>query len=241
MIHLAETLAIGSIEDFLTPAEATALRDIMDAFLADQRPAGFGTRRTTSIHEIPGHTAVQAMAVYEPAGRIEITGIPGAAEQILSDAFARALPAINRGMPSISRCRPWTYVEYGPGQHITPHLDGIAPDPLSWPRQIAGISIVITEAAAGGGFFVETTSDQQLWERSCEQDGYSPGMHLARDGADQSADWFQAMTRTRWQVTAAAGTALLYGSQLTHGTEPVREGRARKFISWLTAQAPQGA
>ena len=45
------------------------------------------------------------------------------------------MPAIRRAMPAITTCRPWTYVEYRPGQYITPHVDGIAPDPYAWPRQ----------------------------------------------------------------------------------------------------------
>jgi hypothetical protein len=141
-------------------------------------------------------------------------------------------------MPSITACRRWTYVEYGPGQHITPHLDGIAPDPLTWPRQIAGISIVISPPVDGGAFFVESASDSRLWDRQCPDAaaGYAPGSWLAHDGADYSTAWFRDMPRTRWSVTPAVGTALLYGSQLTHGTEPVRQGRSRKFISWLIAE-----
>jgi hypothetical protein len=210
----------------------------MDAFLAETDPDRFGERRTESIHEIPGHTAAEAVSFYEPAGRVEVREIPDDAESLLQKAFARAHPAVQRLMPSITTCRPWTYVEYGPGQHITPHLDGIAPDPLSWPRQIAGISIIISRPTAGGAFFVESTSSDRLWQHQCPDaaDGYAPGTWLAYDGADSAADWFRAMARTRWNVDPAPGTALLYGSQLTHGTEPVMQGRGRKFISWLAAE-----
>ncbi len=238
-IHLAETLAVGSIENFLA-AEATAqLKEIMDAFLAEGDPARFWRKRTASIHEIPGHTAAEAMAVYEPAGRLETPTIPAEAEQLLQHAFEHARPALARLVPSVTTCRPWTYVEYGPGQHITTHLDGIAPDPLGWPRQIAGVSIIIGAATRGGAFYVETTSHEGLWNERCDDSGsgYFPGMCLAHDGADHSADWFRDMPRTRWSVDPAPGTALFYGSQLAHGTEPVIEGRARKFISWLIAEA----
>jgi hypothetical protein len=238
LIHMAETLAIGSIENFVDPTEIAQLVKIMDTFLAEEGAARFADARADSIHEIPGHTAVEAMAVYEPAGRLEAAKIPNEAEGILQQSFGRASAALARLMPSITTCRPWTYVDYGPGQHITPHLDGIAPDPLSWPRQIAGISIVITPAIEGGAFFVETASDSRLWHHACTdtEAGYVPGTWWAHDGADHSADWFRDMPRTRWSVNPAAGTALLYGSQLTHGTEPVRQGRARKFISWLVAE-----
>jgi hypothetical protein len=239
VIHIAETITIGSVEGFLDTEERAQLASHMDTFLDDTARARFGTARTTSIHEIPGHTTDQAMAVYEPAGRVEVPHLPDETEKLLQGAFDRARPALARLMPSITTCRPWTYIEYGPGQHITGHLDGIAPDPLAWPRQIAGISVVITPAQAGGGFFVESTSSDRLWDTppaDLTAHGYAHGMRLAHDGADHSADWFTPMPRTRWSVTPAPGTALLYGSQLIHGTEPVLHGRVAKFISWLIAE-----
>jgi hypothetical protein len=242
VIHIAETVTVGSVEGFLDDDERAWLTTMMSGFLADEGPAHFDAGRTTSIHEIPGHSPEQAMAVYEPAGRVEVPRIPGEAEKLLQHAFDRARPALSRVMPSITTCRPWTYVEYGPGQHITSHLDGIAPHPLDWPRQIAGISVVISEAEAGGAFYVESCSSDRLWNARLEggTDGYADGMWLAHDGSDHSADWFTAMPRTRWNVSPAPGTALLYGSQLTHGTEPVARGRVSKFISWLIVEKPEG-
>ncbi|MFE7124996.1 hypothetical protein [Streptomyces sp. NPDC057617] len=243
MIHIAETVTMGSVEGFLDIEERTRLATVMNGFLPEGERARFGEGRTTSIHEIPGHSHEQAMAVYEPAGRVEIPKIPDEAEHLLQRAFDRARPALSRVMPSINACRPWTYVEYGAGQHITGHLDGIAPDPLAWPRQIAGISVVISEAEAGGAFYVESSSSDRLWNARLDDatgDGYADGMWLAHDGADHSADWFAQMPRTRWSVSPAPGTALLYGSQLTHGTEPVLRGRVAKFISWLIAEKHEG-
>ncbi|MFE0376180.1 hypothetical protein ACFW1M_11440 [Streptomyces inhibens] len=243
MIHIAETVAVGSIEGFLGSEEQTRLAAAMNNFLSTEARVRFGDERTTSIHEIPGHSHEQAMTVYEPAGRVEIPQIPTEAEQVLQHAFDRARPALSRVMPSITACRPWTYVEYGPGQHITGHLDGIAPDPLAWPRQIAGISVVLSEAEAGGAFYVESSSSDRLWDtRLCQavDHGYADGMWLAHDGADHSADWFRQMPSTRWSVSSAPGTALLYGSQLTHGTDPVARGRVAKFISWLIAEKHEG-
>lgn len=250
MIHIAETITIGSIEGFLDETEQAVLAAMMTEVLADSGAARFGAARPTSIHEIPGHSSAQAMAVYEPAGRIEMPDLPAAAEALLQSAFDRARPGLRRMMPSITACRPWTYVEYGPGQHITTHLDGIAPDPLAWPRQIAGISVIVSPAETGGAFYVDTSSSNRLWSTdlgdAATAHGYAPGMCLAHDGADHSASWFTAMPRTRWSVTPAPGTAVVYGSQLAHGTEPVTSGRVGKFISWLiaetvTATAPRRA
>ncbi|MFI9327722.1 hypothetical protein ACIGZJ_09255 [Kitasatospora sp. NPDC052868] len=242
MIHTAETVGVGSIENFLGSTERLRLAALMHDVLTAVDALRFGDERRTSIHEIPGHSHAQAMAVYEPAGRVEIPGIPDEAEKILQDAFERAHPALARVMPSVTVCRPWTYVEYGEGQHITSHLDGIAPDPFAWPRQIAGISVVITQADAGGDFYVETASSDRLWycqAPDAAANGYAEGMWLAHDGADNSAAWFQQMPRTRWSVAPAPGTALLYGSQLAHGTHPVTAGRCAKFISWLAAEHPR--
>ena len=238
MIHIAETLATGSIEGFLTPAETASLTQTMDAVLAATGPQPHDTGRTRTLHSIPGQTSRQAMHVYEPAGRLEIHDLPEPATHVLAAATARAMPALQRAMPSVTACRDWIYVEYGPGQHITPHLDGIAPDPETWPRQIAGISIVLQHADDGGAFFIETTAATTLWSHQRPETGYHQPMSVAHDGADNSATWFQSMPRTRWHVTAPPGTALLYGSQLTHGTEPVHTGRERKFISWLIAETP---
>ncbi|MGW3498597.1 2OG-Fe(II) oxygenase [Streptomyces sp. NPDC001020] len=234
MIHIAETLAVGSVEHFLTDEELQALLAITDEALAGDGARRFDTERATTLHSIPGRTEQQAMAVYEPAGRLEIHPSPPAAEQILAAAVERALPALHRALPSLTSCREWMYVEYGPGQHITPHVDGLALDPADYPRQIAGISVVLEHAESGGEFYVETTSHPALWNDAQQPaDGYDPHMSFAHDGADYSADWFRTMPRTRWRVAPEPGTALLYGSQLTHGTEPVRTGRERKFISWL--------
>lgn len=241
-IELNETLAVGSTEGFLTAAETASLAHIMDRFLLgddgiDAR-ATYGHRRVHSIHEIPGHDTAVAMTTYEPAGRVEITEIPVDAEAMLQRAFRRARPMLARILPSVTSCRPWTYVEYAVGQHITAHLDGIAPDPAAWPRQIAGISVTIEASEEGGDFFVETTSSQRLWnsELTGPVPGYAAAMSFAHDGADNSSPWFATMPRTRWTVSPGPGTALLYGSQLAHGTTPVRSGHSRKFISWLFAE-----
>lgn len=240
-IGLNETLAVGSIEEFLSAHELAELETIMDRFAGqDHVRAVHDQLRTDSIHEIPGQSAAVAMSTYEPNGRVEITGIPSEAESLLQAAFDRARPRISRTLPSVTSCRPWTYVEYGPRQHITAHLDGIAPDPTSWPRQIAGISVTLRSTHTGGDFFVETTADDSLWDPALTGPvpGYQPDMSFAHDGADNSSPWFAAMPRTRWTVSPAAGTALLYGSQLAHGTQPVHTGSCRKFISWLFADQP---
>jgi hypothetical protein len=239
MIHLAETVTVGSVEDFLDASQRTSLAAAMAEFMDETARYRFGVGRAASIHDVPGRTSAQIMASYEPAGRVEVTQLPADVEEVLQGAFDRARPAVSRLMPSVTGCRPWAYVEYGPGQFITGHIDGIAPDPLTWPRQIAGISVILTPAPSGGDFYVETTSSGQPWGSGPSDvpgNGYAEGIWLAREGADHTADRFVRMPRTRWTARPVAGTALLYGSQLAHGTEPVDRGRVAKFISWLIAE-----
>ncbi|MGL5866566.1 MAG: hypothetical protein ACRCYX_11990 [Dermatophilaceae bacterium] len=240
MIHVAETLAIHSVEGFLTANQVTDLSTAMTRLLARDGTEPYDEGRCATMHEIPGRSAQQAMAVYEPCGRIEVTNLPDEVTTVLDAALRAALPAITRALPSITTWRPWTYVEYGPGQHITPHVDGIAPNPATWPRQIAGTSVLISAAEDGGDFAVETTGSPRLWSDAAPPDacGYDPSISIAHDGADNSSPWFHTLLRTRWTVRPTPGTALLYGSQLTHGTDPVVTGRCRKFLNWLLAEDP---
>lgn len=236
-ISMSETLMTGSIEEFLNTHETELLTGLMNAFLHRSGRSIFDEERTSSIHEVLSLASHAVRAAYEPEGRVEVMTIPAEAEVLLQRAFHRAAPAIHRLCPSASVCRPWTYVEYGVGQHITPHVDGIAPDPLSWPRQIAGISVLIQKADAGGEFFIETASSEAIWNSVAPADsGYAVDMQLAHEGADETSPWFRAMRKTRWIVDPPVSTALMYGSQLTHGTQPVKVGRARKFISWLVLE-----
>ncbi|GAA3368469.1 hypothetical protein GCM10020367_06940 [Streptomyces sannanensis] len=134
---------------------------------------------------------------------------------------------------------PWIYLECGAGQYITPHADGIAPDPLTRPRQIAAATVTLTDIHdTGGAFYVETTGSDAAWtaDEAPTGSGYAPGMRFAHDGTDMSSPWFRSMPRTRWSVAPAPGTLMVFGSQLAHGTEPVRAGRVRKFLTLFVSE-----
>ncbi|MGW7459027.1 2OG-Fe(II) oxygenase [Streptomyces sp. NPDC054797] len=238
MIHIAETLGVHSFEGFLTPAAMNDLAQIMDRTLADRGRQHFDAERRSSIHEIPGHTTAEAQAVYEPAGRVEVTIIPGEAAALLDHALAEVLPRIRQALPSVSGHRPWMYLEYGPGQHITPHADGIAPDPHTRPRQIAAATVTLDTPHNGGAFYVETTGSTALWSSiaPAAATGYQSSMRFIHDGADNSSPWFRTMPRTRWTTSPAPGTLTAFGSQLIHGTEPVETGRVRKFLTLLVSE-----
>ncbi|MGW3389666.1 2OG-Fe(II) oxygenase [Streptomyces cinereoruber] len=239
MIHIAETLSIRTVESFLRPNEIERLNDVMDDALGSLGRDRYGAGRQTTIHEIPGHSPADAQDVYEPAGRIEMTDIPYEATALLDQALKLHMAAVTRTLPSATGHRPWIYLEYGAGQYITPHADGIAPDPLTRPRQIAAATVTLTDIQdTGGAFYVETTGSDDVWttNEAPTGSGYAPGMRFAHDGADMSSPWFRAMPRTRWSVAPSPGTLVVFGSQLVHGTEPVRAGRVRKFLTLLVSE-----
>lgn len=239
MIHIAETLSIRTVEGFLTPSEIERLNRVMDDTLGSLGRDRYGAARHTTIHEIPGHSPAQAQEVYEPAGRIEMTEIPHEATALLDQALKHHMAAITRTLPSVTGHRPWIYLEYGAGQYITPHADGIAPDPCGWPRQIAAATVTLTDLHdTGGAFYVETTGSDAAWstEAAPTESGYAPGMRFVHDGTDMSSSWFHTMPRTRWSVASAPGTLVVFGSQLVHGTEPVRTGRVRKFLTLFVSE-----
>lgn len=238
MITTAETLAVHSVEGFLTSADITSLTTTMDALLARDGRERYAAGRCGTRHESPGHDADDTRAAYEPAGRLEVHDVPDAAAAVLDAATARSWRSLARVWPQAGAVRSWMYIEYDTGQYITPHLDNIAPDPFFGPRQLAGISVLLAPADEGGDFFVETTADQRLWTEATPDigSGYAPTMSFAHDGADHTADWFRAMPRTRWTTTPQAGDALVCGSQIAHGTTPVVAGRARKFLTWVLAR-----
>ncbi|MEJ0075259.1 MAG: hypothetical protein WDO17_07395 [Alphaproteobacteria bacterium] len=223
-----ETLVVGSIEGFLTQDERTMLSTLMDQNLSAEIRHRSDAARITSLHEIPGASVDYARRIYEPEGRVELTELPSQAASILETASARSMPLVQSYAPSVRYARPWTYVEYGAGQFISSHMDRVAPSPSSRPLQVLGISVLLNEDITGGEFFVETTSNPELWSQE------SLGrLRFARTATDVSSDWFNQIPRTRWTACQRAGDALIYGTHVVHGTLPVRTGRARKFITWF--------
>ncbi|MCC3768531.1 hypothetical protein [Streptomyces sp. UNOC14_S4] len=215
MIHISETLAIQTVEDFLGGDETARLVKIMDTEATGWRP-----RR-----------------------QAEILPAPALAQEILSVATVRALPAIRRVMPSVAAFAPWGYTEMTAGQCVPSHVDGIT-SPRTAPRRIGRLRVVIAEADEGGRLYMETTADPAPWTTTVlgVSDGYVPGTPLARSLPHEMAEdphaaedqWLAATVRTRWLADAGRGVAVAYGAQLIHGVTPVVRGRLRLLVTDLT-------
>ncbi|MDI3417620.1 hypothetical protein [Streptomyces luteolus] len=219
MIHVSETFALHTTEEFLTEEESTLLEKVM----------------TSDPPETDGGA--------EPSSRYERA--PAAAQSVLQQAFERALPSLKRVMPAVAAAAPWSYAEIVAGDSVPVHVDGI-PDPLAHPKRIGRIGVVITAAQQGGEFYVATTASPELWTDTelGETDGFHRGMRLTRslphevDPSPQihaSPTWAQSLPQTRWTTDAPARTAVAYGAQLMHGVTPVTSGVVRKFVTDLLA------
>jgi hypothetical protein len=232
-MHVAESLSVGSIPSFLTVDDIeefdTAMAGVYERVLAGALTAA---SRSESVHSIEGLSVREAMEIYEPAGRDELMTVPDPGRAVLDRAVARAMATIRVLLPSVRTARYWTFVSYAEGQHITPHIDLSDNDSDPAHPKVAGLSICLTDPDAyrGGEFFVETACDPQQWR--VPADG---GMPTVRPECDESSEWYRHQTRTRWRTRPARGDALVYGSQMTHGTEPVTLGRVSKILGFLVS------
>ncbi|MFC5147835.1 hypothetical protein [Streptomyces aureoversilis] len=213
MIHLTETLALQSVEEFLTPAELGQLVKIMDSEIA--------------------------ATGWKPRRQAELLRAPGLAQEILRAATARALHVLQRALPSVAADARWDYTELTAGQHIPTHVDGI-PDPAVAPRRIGRIGVVLEDADEGGEFYIETTAAPAVWTGAVvgEAEGYAPGTPLTHrmphlGGHEAVPAWLRDIDSTRWVTPTRPGTALAYGAQVLHGVQPVRAGKLRKFVTDL--------
>ncbi|MFF0087083.1 phytanoyl-CoA dioxygenase family protein [Streptomyces canus] len=218
-----ETLRIGSVEELLTPDELNEIRAGVLSIMKERRQEFSVTSRPRSVHRIDGETLQTAKDVYEPAGRIEFDELPKDLEDIAKAAVQRRLRDIRTLFPSARRSMDWFYVEYGTGQFITPHVDypNNELDPAR--PKIAAVSLLLESAAEGGDFFVETFASHRLWS---EQGAITRG-------ADFHSEEFRNTPKTRWRCQVNPGDAVLSGTQMVHGTEPVVRGVAGKLIGFL--------
>ncbi|MEV5240423.1 hypothetical protein AB0K89_15170 [Streptomyces cinnamoneus] len=211
MIHMTETLAVQTVEGFLTADETTELTKVLDDHLV--------------------------ATGWVPARPSEGITPPRAAHAILDAAMRRALPALRRVFPSARGTDPWLYHDLGPGDRIRPHVHGVG-DPRARPQRIARVAFNLQDAERGGEFYLDTCSAEALWSEVTPAAGsaYAPGARFvheitARTGPVKLSD----VPHTRWTCSPPPGTTVVYGTQLVHGVLPVEEGRVRKLITNLLA------
>ncbi|MBH1935848.1 hypothetical protein I5Q34_16495 [Streptomyces sp. AV19] len=212
---MTETLAVHTVEGFLTLDETSQVIKGLDEYIA--------------------------ATGWVPARPEEGLRAPDDVQEILNAAVERALPSIRRVFPSVDgRPTPWDYHDFGPGGGIEPHLHGVD-DPGARRQRVARVAFHLQEAARGGEFFVDTSASEALWtDRVAGADsGFVPGTRFTReishDASAEALAELRAIPRTRWTSTPPAGTAIVYGAQLVHGVQPVVEGRLRKLITNLLA------
>ncbi|MEU5402259.1 hypothetical protein ABZ348_23520 [Streptomyces sp. NPDC005963] len=208
MNHRSEMFALQSVEGFLGGEELSRLNKIMDG----------------------------EAAAWEPEIHAAVLPAPALAVDILNQAMTRALPTIQRAMPSIADAASWAYTHLSAGQEIPANLDGIL-DPAVAPARVGRIGVVISEADEGGRFSLEPPTEEAL-RAGGHPDG-SEQVRVARRpvagplsyGSDPSAT--PSLVRTRWTCYAGPGVAIAYGARLVSGVSPVRRGVLRTFVGDL--------
>ncbi|MEU9372653.1 hypothetical protein AB0D94_02575 [Streptomyces sp. NPDC048255] len=211
MINTSETLAVQTIENFLTPEETMQVTKIVDDQLA--------------------------ATGWVPARPAEGLTPPEAAQEILDGAIERAMPVIRRAFPSAASVAPWLYHDLKPGDRIRSHVHGMG-DPDARPVLLARVVFNLQDAEEGGEFYLDTSACEELWSdrRAGPGGAFAPGTRFVHEVTARSGPVdLGAIDSTRWVCRPPAGTTLVYGAQLIHGVMPVTVGRVRKLITDLCA------
>lgn len=165
--------------------------------------------------------------MYEPRGRAEGLAGPELDRQI-DEIVMRRLKEENAWLPDSFSLSPWFMFAYEAGQYIIPHADGsdyTEPDR----KQLAAISITLEKAEAGGEFFVSLAPFTNDWSLG--------GHKRVRTGLDPTSSSYDFSQWPRWIVdNQAPGGAVIFGSEIVHGTLPVTTGRALKILSFVTVE-----
>lgn len=226
-MNLTEALLPYSIDGFLSDEETARVVASIDAYKAkaNARTLQAGAKGV-SVHASEGLGVGELVRIYEPAGRIEINwaDLPRDVVETVESAFYARIEDVRRAYPSTFGPYGFTYVEYGPGQYFTAHVDGIDT------AQVAGFGVTLDDDFEGGEFCVETCGSGRMWAR-----GDGDRLSVA-PGHDFSTAWYRALPRTVWTTRPKRGTALFYGSGLTHSSKPVTRGLLRKVLAFMTCE-----
>lgn len=229
MSYPIETLLPFSIENFLSEDEVGRILDLMDAYKSANPERLQAGAKGLSVHRDPALSIEEIVAHFEPRGRLDINTVDLPAEviDIAESAYYRRIEDIRRHYPSALGPGGLTYVEYGPGQYFTAHIDGAA-----W-LQVGGFGVTLTSDFEGGEFCVETCGSGRMWMVEAN------GETSLAPFASHRSEWYRNLPRTQWTTRPKKGDAIFYGSSLTHGMKPVTEGVLKKLIAFIVrAPAP---
>lgn len=177
-----------------------------------------------TIHSSDDGLGTDLGEMYEPCGR----------DEALADSqVVEALrPIVDRANERLTnwferfQIDEWFIFRYGRGQFIIPHADGTghSPEERADHVQLAALSLVLQQADAGGEFYVQTESCEDDWS------------HGVRTGLDPTSSRYDRTTHPRWVLKGIeAGDAIVFGSEVVHGTESVVSGAAWKMIGFITS------
>jgi 2OG-Fe(II) oxygenase superfamily len=223
-MNVNETMMPYSIEGFLSDAEVEHVVRSIDLYKMSVDPKKLQAGATGyTIHDSGSLNVSEIVAVYEPAGRLEVNWreIPRDIVDIIEAAFYRRIEDIRRAFPSAFGPHGFTYVEYQPGQFFTAHVDGASRE------QVAGFGVTLTNDFDGGEFSVEPCRSGRLWATRPD------GQLTNAPGHNSRSAWYRSLPRTRWTTRPVRGNAVFYGSGLTHSSQPVTKGVLRKVLAFI--------
>lgn len=224
MRTLPSALLPYSIESFFSEEEIASVLQSIDAYKASTpRSRLQAGANGISVHENPALSMKEIVAVYEPAGRLEINAhhIPRDVIDIVERAFYRHIEDIRRAYPESQSPRGITYVEYTIGQFFTAHIDGMNDG------HIAGFGVTLTNDFEGGEFIIQTCGSNRLWAYD-EKDQLT-----VAPNHDASSEWFRSLPKTEWITRPKYRNAIFYGNALTHGSKPVTKGVLKKLLAFI--------
>ena len=213
-----ESFSILSVENFLHDNELLTINSMLSAFEKNNK-VEFGKY---SVHTSDKYSTKELSLAFEPNGRYEINNLPENVEAILNKALRRNLNSIKQIFPKVKRALPWNFLVYSENQFCNSHVDYIFKTETN-ETVYCGIGIVIASPICGGEFYIETSGSKNYIN-----DGeVGPNMNY-------TSEKFKEMKRTKWTADQPKGTAVIYGTQTIHGTNPVIKGKCKKIISWLS-------
>ena len=214
-ISYPETLTIHSIEDFISVDDANKL-----LMMCNKQFSNYNGDLDT-VFPSEDFKENEVFKFYVPNGRREFGKISSDICTFLDKAVKRNLTSIQNIFPGVKRALPWNYVEYGVNQYCTSHVDYIDKTDLN-EIIYAGIGVMLHCPDQGGELYIETCGSPKL---IVDKEVISDCNHSNKN--------FIKMPKTKWVVQQSIGTAVIYGTQTIHGTNPVKKGKCCKILSWL--------